>query len=73
MSNVFQDIKKYRADRKEAKRLQHKAASQQTLVALNSPGSGKHIYAGTVPYKDKVANRRRNKVARRSRRINRQR
>ena len=34
-------------------------------------GSGKHVYAGTVPYAERQRRRERNRVARRSRRANR--
>lgn len=45
------------------------AASLLMLLALNN--SGKHIYAGTVPEAEVTRRRAKNKVARRSRRLNR--
>jgi hypothetical protein len=61
------------AARKADKAAEHRGASQQTLISLNSRAQqGKaHIYAGTVSPKVKGQRRAANKVARKSRRANR--
>lgn len=45
------------------------AAAGRLLLALNH--TGQHIYAGTVPAAEKARRRAANRVARKSRRINR--
>lgn len=48
---------------------EHTNPTARLLYALNH--SGKHIYAGTVPAAEKARRRAANRVARKSRRINR--
>lgn len=45
--------------------------SSGLLVLLGLQNTGKHVYAGTVPHAEKVRRRTANRVASRSRRINR--
>jgi hypothetical protein len=46
--------------------------SEQSLAMLHAlAATGKHVYAGTVPAATKRSRRAKNKIARRSRRLNR--